>query len=156
MRRIIFDYRPAPVHLSPGRHEPLPHGFTVWRINKNIAEQLQRDLIAAGNQPWFDAIWGGIEPFLESGFGFVILYDGDIVSNCRSSSVENGVAAIQVSTRMKYRKMNLATVVCSAFIEHCVALGIEPEYSCLEENAASAALGAKLGFIPSRVVEDTY
>jgi RimJ/RimL family protein N-acetyltransferase len=128
--------------------ERLPADFVLRRIDRDIAERLQKDLIASGNPPWFEAVWGSIDNFLEHGFGFVILCDEAIVSNCRTWSVNEGIAAIQVSTRVKYRQRNLATFAGSAFIEHCLTNGLIPEYSCEQENVASAKLAQKLGFIP--------
>ena len=154
MMRIVFDFRPSEGRPLLDWQERLPTGFTVQRINSQIAEQLQRDLVAASSAPWFDTVWGGIENFLGAGFGFAVLYDGAIVSNCRSWSVRESVAAIQVSTRMRYRQLGLATLVCSAFIEYCLANGIQPEYSCIEENTASAALAEKLGFVQIGLTED--
>jgi RimJ/RimL family protein N-acetyltransferase len=153
--RIVFDFQPSEERPILDWKDRLPADFTIQRINTEIAEQLQRDLVAAGGTPWFDVVWGGIENFLKEGFGFAVLYEGAVVSNCRAWSVRESVAAIQVSTRMPYRQLGLATLVCSAFIEHCRVNGITPEYSCLEGNMASAALAEKLGFVRTGLMEDT-
>jgi RimJ/RimL family protein N-acetyltransferase len=154
MMRIVFDFQPSQGRPLLDWQQRLPAGFTVQRIDAGIAEQLQHDLVAAGIAPWFDAVWGGIENFLRAGFGFVVVHEGAVVSNCRAWSVREGVAAIQVSTRARYRQLGLATIVCSAFIEHYRVHGITPEYSCVEENVASAALAERLGFVPTGLVED--
>ena len=155
MMRLVFDFQPSEGQPRLDWKERLPAGFTIQRINNQIAEQLQRDLVAAGIPPWFDTVWGGIENFLRAGFGFAVLYEEAVVSNCRAWSVRDNRAAIQVSTRVRYRQLGLATLVCSAFIEHCRTNGITPEYSCLEENMASAALAEKLGFVRTGLMEDT-
>lgn len=152
--RIVFAFQPSPGRPPLDWPERLPIGYTIERIDAPIAQQLQGDLEAAGNPPWFDEVWGGIERFLVAGFGFVVLHKGAIVSNCRSWSVKDGAAAIQVSTRARYRQLGLATVVCSAYIAHCQAAGITPEYSCVQENSASAALAGKLGFVPTGLTRD--
>jgi RimJ/RimL family protein N-acetyltransferase len=152
--RILFEFRPAPGRPPDDRKACLPEGYSIHRIDAPLAEQLQRDLVDAGVGPWFDDVWGSIARFLEHGFGFVVQRDGAIVSNCRAWSVKDGVAAIQVSTRARHRQLGLGTAVCRAFIEHCLANGIQPEYSCLEENTASAALAEKLGFVRTGLVAD--
>jgi len=157
--RILFDFQPSPYHFSLDWRERIPHGFTIRRMDTDIATRLQTDLIAGGRGPWFDQVWGGIPEFLEKAFGFVAEWEGDgvpfLAANCRMcpmagnrQGIKDGVAAIQVSTRARFQGQGLATLVCTAFIEHCLELGIMPEYSCEEENKASAALALKLGFVP--------
>jgi RimJ/RimL family protein N-acetyltransferase len=132
--------------------ELVPPGFGIHRIDAQIASRLQSDLISAGVGPWFDQVWGGIPAFLEAGFGFVAEWEGDevplLASNCRAWGIQNGVAPLQVSTRARFRGQGLAVLVCAAFIEHCLGCGLTPEYSCEQENTASAALALKLGFVP--------
>ncbi|MGC4046688.1 MAG: GNAT family N-acetyltransferase [Armatimonas sp.] len=157
--RIIFDYRPSPERPPLDWRERVPDGFVIRRIDADIAERLQSALIAGGIGPWFDRVWGSIPDFLEQGFGFVAEWEGEnppfIAANCRMCPMMgNGqgskekIAAIQVSTRARFQGQGLATLVCAAFLEHCLEHGLTPEYSCEEENLASAALAIKLGFVP--------
>ena len=157
--RIIFDFQPSPGRPPLDWRERIPIGFTIRRIDEDIASRLQADLFAAGRGPWFDQVWGSIPQFLEQAFGFVAEWQGDgapfVASNCRMcpmtgnrQGIKEGVAAIQVSTRARFQGQGLATLVCAAFIERCLELGMTPEYSCEEENTASAALALKLGFAP--------
>lgn len=152
--RIVFEYRPQPQHVSSDFRALLPPGLALQRIDAAIAGRLQEDLVAAGNPPWFDKIWGGIDAFLAGGFGYAILNDGAVVSNCRSWSVIDGVAAIQVSTRGAFRERGLGCIVCSAFVEDCRSRGLQPEYSCVEENSASYSLASKLGFVAVGKVDE--
>lgn len=149
--RIVFAFQPSPGQPPLDWHERIPAGFTIRRIDSDLAARLQADLVGAGRGPWFDQTWSGIPQFLEQAFGFVAEWEGDpapfLAANCRMCPIE-GVAAIQVSTRARFQKQGLATLVCSAFIEHCHELGMTPEYGCEEENVASAALALKLGFVP--------
>lgn len=153
--RIIFDFQPSTECPPLDWRERVPSGFAIRRIDTDIAARLQADLVAAGRGPWFEEVWGSIPEFLEQGFGFVAEWEGDgapfLAANCRSTrwqGIQDGVASIQVSTRVRFQGQGLATLVCAAFIEHCLAQGLTPEYSCEEENTASAALALKLGFVP--------
>lgn len=157
--RIIFDFQPSPDHPPIDWRERIPPGFAIRPIDAAIAARLQEDLIVAGRGPWFDQVWGSIPQFLEQGFGFVAEWEGDgapfLAANCRAcpmagngQGIKDVVAAIQVSTRARFQGQGLATLVCAAFIEHCLELGMTPEYSCEEENTASVALALKLGFVP--------
>lgn len=157
--RILFDYRPSPGRPPRNWRERVPAGFAIRRMDADIAARLQADLVAGGIGPWFDALWGGIPQFLEHGFGFVAEWEGDgapfIAANCRmcpmvgnGQGIQESLAAIQVSTRARFQGQGLATLVCAAFLEHCQEHGYTPEYGCDEENIASAALAARLGFAP--------
>ena len=150
--RINFEFRPSEGCPPLEWRKLIPEGFEVRRIDSEIASRLQANLITAGVGPWFDQVWGNISEFLNGGFGFIAECEVEgapfLASNCRSWSVQGGVASIQVSTRAAFRGQGLAVLVCSAFIEHCLEHGLTPEYSCEEENSASAALALKLGFVP--------
>ena len=157
--RIIFDFQPSFGRPPLDWREGVPVGFTIRAIDGDIATRLQADLVAVGRGAWFDEVWGGIPDFLEQAFGFIAEWEDDgipfIAANCRAcpmagngQGIRDGVAPIQVSTRVRFQKQGLATLVCAAFIEHCLELGMTPEYGCEEENTASAALALKLGFVP--------
>lgn len=157
--RIIFDYQPSFGKPLLDWRERVPVGFSVRPIDADITAPLQADLVAGGIGPWFDQVWGSIPEFLGRAFGFVAVWEWDsgpfIASNCRAcptaadeGSIKDGVVGIQVSTRARFQGQGLATLVCAAFIEHCLESGMTPEYSCEEENTASAALALKLGFVP--------
>ena len=117
------------------------------RMDESLARELRGNLIAAGNPCWFEQHWGGIEGFLERGFGFAAVGENGIASNCRAPWVKDGLVPIQVSTRVYARRCGLGSVVCRAFIEHCLARGLTPTYECDEDNLPSAALALKLGFV---------
>ncbi len=153
--RIRFKFEPSSDSLRSDWLEKLPTGFTLERMDRSIAEQLEQDLVRAGNAAWFEEVWSGIDRFLDDGFGFAVSHDAFIVSNTRSWSVKDGVAAIQVSTRSKYRHIGLGYLCCRAFIQHCLENGLTPEYSCVAENVASIALARKLGFVPCGLIEES-
>ena len=161
--RIIFDFQPSSGRPPLDWRERVPAGFVIRRIDAEIAARYHAVLASLERPLWFDKEWDGIPNFVEQGFGFVAEWDGDgipfIASNCRTcrtgmnlhgieESIKDGVAHIQVSTRARFQKQGLATLVCAAFIEHCFERGFIPAYSCEEENLVSAALALKLGFVP--------
>ncbi len=112
-----------------------------------MTKELQDSLVVAGNAPWFEDNWGGVETFVERGFGFVAVGPEGIASNCRACPIVDSVVPMQVSTRAYARGQGLATAACDAFIKHCLSLGLTPEYSCLADNLPSIALARKLGFV---------
>jgi RimJ/RimL family protein N-acetyltransferase len=148
VRRIVFKYEPGPTAPATEWREAIPAGFHIRRMDRTLAEELDRDLVANGNPPWFDAQWGGVDAFLQDGFGFVAIGPEGIAGNCRATSVVDGVAEIQISTRSAYRRTGLGTIVCRAFIDHCIRSGLTPAYACDDDNLASRALARRLGFVP--------
>ena len=145
MGRRTFEFRPPPELVDSDWRLDVPDGFIVKRMDRALASQLRDNLVAAGIPDWFKQHWGGIDTFLEHGFGFVAVGEEGIASNCRAAWVKNGEAPIQVSTRQYARRTGLGTLVCRAFIEHCLASGLTPVYECDEDNFASIALAEKLG-----------
>ncbi len=154
--RTTFEFRPTAAAPPLNWRELAPPGFAIRRIDSDIATRLDVDLKAALGYSWFNDVWGGIEGFIQGGFGFVAEFDGSdglrLASNCRQWGSPDGIAPIQVSTRAVFRGRGLATLVSSAFIEECLRRGLTPEYSCESDNYASIALAAKLGFSASVTV----
>lgn len=154
--RITFEFRPVEGRPPCEWRERIPVGFSISRIDADLAASLDADLTEALGYSWFNTVWGGVEGFLANGFGFVAEYQGSdgprLASNCRQWGSHDGLAPIQVSTRAAFRGRGLATLVGAAFVEECLRRGMSPEYSCEADNVASIRLAAKLGFydpIPS-------
>lgn len=80
-------------------------------------------------------------------FGYSLVYDDKIVSECTACFVGGGQAEISVETIEQHRNKGLATITCAAFIEHCISINLIPNWSCWDFRTASIALAKKLGFI---------
>lgn len=80
-------------------------------------------------------------------FGYSLVHDDKIVSECIACFVGAGQAEISVDTIEQYRNKGFATITCAAFIEHCISINLIPNWSCWDFRTASIALAKKLGFI---------
>lgn len=96
----------------------------------------------------FDS-WGGVDGFLQHGFGTVGLLGNDRtrpVSMCLSYAVGGGAAEIDVATLPDHRRAGWGYRTTVAFVAQCAQRGLRPTWSCRESNDASQALAVRLGF----------
>lgn len=155
VKRVVRTSFDLDANLFHERHHDwrtqVPKGYAVRRMDADLATQ-------AGG---LVELWGSIESFLAGGFGFCVLHDDadelhpKVVSSCQTVFVADEHAETGVSTQEPYRRRGLATLAGCAYLEHCIASGIRPEWQCFY-NAASENLAQKLGFTNKRGVEVTY
>lgn len=138
--RAGFDFPDRRVAL-PDWREQIPVGLTLERMTAPVLARWSE-----GIDPWVIDIWGGAEEFEARCFGCCLLAEGRIVSFATACGIGGGEAEVEVGTVPEYRGRGLAAVVCSAFIEACLAHGLTPAWSCEAGNAPSAALARRLGF----------
>jgi GNAT superfamily N-acetyltransferase len=132
-----FTLDVAAFYAAAGRARPLPAGLTLQPLDARTA-------LEPGGMP---ELWGSVERFLAQGLGYCIMQGDTFVSSAETVFIGDGRAEIGVGTREPFRRQGFATIVCRATIEHCLRLGIAPEWSRFY-NAASGALAASLGFVP--------
>jgi RimJ/RimL family protein N-acetyltransferase len=99
---------------------------------------------------WFPKYWGSIESFLERGFGFCLVFEGEVASCCLTAVIGGGEAEIQVNNfHPRFHGRGLATCIATAFVEHCLANGLRPGWTMDLRNRRSAALAQRVGFVPA-------
>ncbi len=119
----------------------LPKDFIVKRIDeKIITESLEF------NESYYNEYWGSVSNFLENGFGYCLLHNDTVVSECTSIFSSSQFAEIDIATKNKYRGMGLAQNVAEIFIEHCIERNLKPNWDCNVNNFASIKLAERLGF----------
>ncbi len=100
--------------------------------------------------PELALFWGGIERFMARGVGFAVWHGGRIVTRCHAVLIGGGRVEVSIETDEAHRRRGLALAACSAFIGHCLSLGLEPVWTCWPDRTASMALARKLGFVWAR------
>ncbi|MDP2345975.1 MAG: GNAT family N-acetyltransferase [Deltaproteobacteria bacterium] len=98
------------------------------------------------------AFWRDSRRFLELGTGFAVLVEGEVASIAFSAFVTATQLEIGIETAAPFRGRGLAAFACVALIDHCLARGLEPVWSCRLENTASHRLATSLGFTPTRAL----
>lgn len=93
-----------------------------------------------------NSIFLDISNFLENGFGYCLLHNDTVVSECTSIFSSSQFAEIDIATQNKYRGMGLAQNVAEIFIEHCIERTLKPNWDCDVNNFTSIKLAERLGF----------
>lgn len=119
----------------------LPKEFTIKKIDEEI---LNKSI--EFNEDYYTQYWGSVSKFLENGFGYCILHNGDVVSECTSIFRSRQFAEIDIVTKDDFRGKGLALATIQAFIDYCITSHITPRWDCSVDNLASITLGSKLGF----------
>jgi hypothetical protein len=127
---------------------------THWRsrVPEGLRVQRMDGALALQSDPVLDFLWGGIDRFIARAFGYCVLAGDQVVSRCSPVALGDKRFETGVGTVEAYRRRGLATLACCAFIEHCLAVGLAPEWGCIDEEP-SKALALKLGFVSAAQVE---
>lgn len=134
----------------------LPEGFTVQRLDAELLAQAawMPDWAAeswAHINRWAETCWGSHAAFLENGFGFVTLHDGEIVSwslaDGRDDTPDGARCEIGIHTLRDYRRRGLAAITAAAAVEHALTQGFaEVGWHCSEDNPGSFHTAERVGF----------
>lgn len=126
--------------------ENLPKGVEIKRFDRTLLEKAERE----SDFPFAHIFYDGYESFRVNGFGFCLLENNTTASFVYTCAMSDKEASIGVDTVPKFQKKGYATLVCSAFIEHCLQNNLLPTWDADELNTASIALAQKLGFVRHR------
>lgn len=120
----------------------VPAGYTLERLNLAEARQLAQE----GSRFTADHFinFNTIDKFINQGFGFCIIHEGQIVSLATTFLVCKLGVEIQINTRDGHQRKGLATVVAARLILHCLDLNLDPNWDAAIES--SVGLAEKLGY----------
>jgi len=150
IRRIRFVELSAE-ELDPGQldelAQALPPGFTVARIDAELAEALIRDL----GKRWLLDSYASMDDFLARGIGYIVLHEGRVVASAASAVSSSRAIDIDIEVAPAHRRKGLGAAVGAALALECVQRGIEPLW--LASNDISVRLARKLGYIAGGTYE---
>jgi hypothetical protein len=141
--------RTALLHLDRSRYPSnwrarLPQGFRIAPIDARTAQRIVNEDL--GLDPWFIRIAGGPAAYAAHGHGLCLMTGATIASFCAECAVGGNEVELEVGTAPYFRNRGLAEIVCTAFIEDCLARDLTPAYSASSDNAPSLRLAQKLGY----------
>jgi RimJ/RimL family protein N-acetyltransferase len=139
MHRYSFHFNKST--YSAIKKGEVPKEIKVKRIDEKIITKSMEF-----NESYLNEYWGSVSNFLENGFGYCLLHNDTVVSECISIFTSPQFAEIDIATQNKYRGMGLARNVAVIFIEHCIEKNMKPKWDCDVNNLASIKLAEKLGF----------
>lgn len=102
---------------------------------------------------WLEYIrlfYGSEQAFLQSGFGFALLKDNEIISEAITCFTGNHRVETGSVTAETQRCNGYATIVRAFLMKEILRRGLMPISSCNEDNSASAIVLKKLGFQEDR------
>lgn len=96
---------------------------------------------------WIKTNWGSIENYIENGFGFCLLYKGNIASWSLADCYSGTKCEIGIRTHENYRRKGLATIVASTTTAFALEKYEVVGWHCNEDNLGSWGVAEKVGFI---------
>ncbi len=122
----------------------LADDYRLERIDAGLAAELASDrcAFAAEHMQNFDSP----DDFVERGFGFCILHQGEIVSAATTYAICDRGIEIQIDTRKDHRRRGLALSAGAQLLIHSLERNLDPNWDA--DNQASVKLAKKLGYTP--------
>ena len=127
-----------------GWQEKVPNGYAMIKVDVSSYESVKNC--------YPNLLW---KPESDK-FGWFLLKDGEVVSECISvwvekAGVEIGCVEIGIETKEPYRRKGYAALTASAFIDDCLSRNLIPVWCCWQFREGSKELAKKLGF---EIIED--
>ncbi|WP_029192876.1 GNAT family N-acetyltransferase [Paenibacillus harenae] len=139
---FIFDPRTFAANHSSVEVE-IPGGYTVMEMDQSVIAGDAERIMAAEILKF----WASVEGFLEKGFGFCVMKDGEVIGTCLSVYVGGLEYEIGINTYgVMHRGKGLATAMAAAFIRKCLWIGGTPHWTTEHFRKDSIAIARKLGF----------
>lgn len=123
-----------------GFMEKIPEGFVCEAFDENIYEK-------AMSQSWsreFCETFASVQDYLKRGFGFAVLYQGQLVAGASTMTVYDGGVEIQIATREDFRRKGLALPCAAALLQECMEREIRPCWDAA--TLVSKHMALKLGY----------
>lgn len=142
--RVNYKLDSAAFRARPRR--PLPAPFRVARLGRECFDG------------WAGAVmpprefWDNADDFARRGHAWAVM-DGDAIASLAFSAfVLEDRVEIGIETHAQYRGRGFAIEACTAFIDDCLARGLEPVWSCRQGNRGSERTAHALGFRETRQI----
>jgi GNAT superfamily N-acetyltransferase len=120
--------------------ERVPPEFILQRIDATVFELTKKDEWSED----FCSNFQSVEEFEESGIGYVMLHEGEIVAGASTYGYCKGKIEIQIETKKEFRRRGLALACGAKLILECLEKNIYPRWDAA--NLDSVALAEKLGY----------
>ena len=120
--------------------DSIPEAFECKPFDEKIYNE-------AMSQPWsreFCETFASAQDYLKRGFGFAVLYNGQLVSGASTMTVYDGGIEIQIATREDFKRKGLALPCAAALLGECMDRKIRPCWDAA--NLISKHMALKLGY----------
>jgi GNAT superfamily N-acetyltransferase len=124
---------------------PAVPGIEFAPIDQTLLGDARRDP-AGGVRAEIRAMWGAEERFLERGFGYAALVNGEIACWCTAEYVSADRCGIGIETLAEYQRRGVATATAARFVQIALERRVQPFWECRADNVGSVRVAEKLGF----------
>lgn len=118
----------------------MPEGYELTRFDKQIYEQAMSEAWSMEFCETFDTV----EDYLEKGFGFGAIYQGQLVSGASTMTVYDGGTEVQIATKEEFQRRGLAIPCAAALLLECMNRQIRPCWDAA--TLISKHMALKLGY----------
>lgn len=120
--------------------DSMPAGFQLVRFDQSIYEQA----MSADWSREFCETFHSAENYLEKGFGFGAIYQGQLVAGASTMTVYDGGTEIQIATKEEFQRRGLAIPCAAALLLECMNRQIRPCWDAA--TLISKHMALKLGY----------
>ena len=114
--------------------------YEIKEIDENLYDEAMQDRFLSNFVKGFD----NVSEFMENGFGYFLLYGGEIVGGVSSFvRYEKGVE-VQIAIHPNHRGKHLARSLGAMFVLECYSRNLYPWWDCA--NPASERIAEQLGY----------
>jgi RimJ/RimL family protein N-acetyltransferase len=132
-------------HPTPHWTTAIPEDFELQPIDDPFLNQTPYANVEAVTRE-IRQMWPSIPRFLQYGFGYALVHDGQVASWCTSEYLSQSQCGLGIETVKAYRNRGLATLVAAACVEHSQQRRLQPHWECNVKNHASRRVAEKVGF----------
>lgn len=139
-RTLYYTERSPQVDLPTAPH---PSSYALVKRDINLLRR-------STEYQWNLDIFGSEEVISRETIGYVILHEGQIVSEAGTGAATHNMIEVGVNTAEEHRQRGLGWMVCAQLIAECEARGLRTWWDCAKQNIPSIKLAEKLGYINGR------
>lgn len=118
----------------------IPDRFEIKEIDENLLAEISGSIVPT-------LFWSGVQEFLSKGKGYCIVHNNEVASWAFSAAVSSHEIDIGIETNPKYQKQGLGMIVAQKMMQFTIEQGRKPVWACHYQNAASAKMAEKLGYV---------
>ena len=138
--RIRYKFDVSQFNQSKG--PSVASKYKLKRIDNTLVNQISHFSIDFPTR-----FWRSPNDFLESGFGFCMLYKNTVVGICYTACITSSLAEIDVATIEEHRGNKIGSILTHTFISYCIKNNIEPTWDCFTYNEPSKRIAEAMGFV---------
>jgi hypothetical protein len=120
--------------------DSIPEAFECKPFDEKIYDE-------AMSQAWsreFCETFTSAKDYLEKGFGFGVIYNGQLVAGASTMTVYDGGVEVQIATKDEFQRKGLAMVCAAALLLECMNRKIRPCWDAA--TLVSKHMALKLGY----------